>query len=262
MGSTTQSILLVIPCFQESRRLPVFLKKLCVTLQDCSGVSILVVDDGSGPEEEQRMRVLLEGMRQEFPLLRPPLYLPQNLGKGGAIYRGWQEGKEADWLAFVDADGSCSAAEVRRLIERAQQAPQEVAGLFASRVKILGRKVQRLLRRHLIGRVYATLVSEGLDIPVYDSQCGLKLVRRRAFQKIEPVLQLKGFAFDIELLAALLDSGWKVEEVPIDWHETPGSKLHLVRDSIRMFRDVLSVRKRRCSVEWNSIRQDGHGGVG
>jgi glycosyltransferase involved in cell wall biosynthesis len=244
------SVLLVIPCYQESRRLPVFLRELCETLESCSGVSILVVDDGSGPEEEQRMRELLGVMQAKCPLIREPLCLTNNLGKGGAVYRGWQERGQEEWVAFVDADGSCSAIEVKRLIELARTAHEDVGALFASRVKILGRHVDRRLHRHLIGRVYATLVSEGLDIPVYDSQCGLKLVRRRAFERIESVLKLHGFAFDIELLAALMDSGAKVEEVPIDWHETAGSKLHLVRDSVRMFRDVLSVRSRRRSEEW------------
>lgn len=219
-------------------------------------VSVQVVDDGSGAEEKAALQTLLTPLQEQFPCLKPALFLPQNLGKGGAIYAGWHTHENAEWLAFVDADGSCPAGEVKRLMELSQKAPDEVAGLFASRIKILGRNVQRLLRRHLIGRVYATIVSESLKIPVYDSQCGLKMVRRRAFEKIEPVLKLNGFAFDIELLTALLDSGAKVEEVPIDWHETPGSKLHLLRDSFRMFRDVLSVRRRRRSAEWNKIRQD------
>lgn len=246
-------VLLVIPCYQESQRLPVFLKDLCKTLESNRDVSILVVDDGSGPEEEQRMRVLLDQTRTVCPFLREPLFLKENLGKGGAIYRGWQERGQAKWLAFVDADGSCPAREVQRIIELSHTAPDDVGGLFASRVKILGRSIDRQLHRHLIGRVYATLVSECLDIPVYDSQCGLKLVRHRDFERVESVLEIKDFGFDVELLAALHDSGVKIEEVPIDWHETPGSKLRLMRDSIRMFRDVLSVRRRRLSEEWKTI---------
>lgn len=259
MDMAPQPVLLVIPCYQESRRLPAFLKDLCTTLASCPGVSILVVDDGSGPEEEQRMRVLLDALRAEFPVLREPLFLSDNLGKGGAIYRGWQAGEKTEWLAFVDADGSCSAKEVLRLIQLARHSPENIGALFASRIKILGRSVQRKLHRHLIGRVYATVVSESLNIPVYDSQCGLKLVRRRAFEHIEPLLKLHRFAFDVELLCALLDSGWAVHETPIDWHETPGSKLRLFHDSLEMFRDVLSVKKRRSSEEWRKLGQGGQG---
>lgn len=254
MLTSKNNLLLVIPCYQESKRLPTFLADLCATLHQVSEVTILIVDDDSGEEEEHKMRQLLDTVRGDFSFVCAPLFLNENLGKGGAVYAGWKQSESYEWVAFVDADGSCSAQEVRRLIELSRTVPSTVGGLFASRVKILGRQVNRLLHRHLIGRVYATLVSEGLNIPVYDSQCGLKLVRRSAFVKIESVLKLKGFAFDIELLAALLDSGVKVEEVPIDWHETPGSKLSLIRDSIRMFLDVLSVRRRRASEAWRKIR--------
>jgi hypothetical protein len=84
-----------------------------------------------------------------------------------------------------------------------------------------------------------------LDIPVYDSQCGLKLVPRTAFEKIAPALEVKGFAFDVELMTTLLDSGCEVVEVPVDWHETPGGKVRLLRDSWRMALDVWRIRRSR-----------------
>jgi dolichyl-phosphate beta-glucosyltransferase len=80
---------------------------------------------------------------------------------------------------------------------------------------------------------------------VYDSQCGLKLIPRTHFEPLVSKLTIHGFAFDVELLAALLDSGCAVHEVPISWHETPGGKVHLLRDSFRMARDVWRVRQGR-----------------
>jgi len=92
-----------------------------------------------------------------------------------------------------------------------------------------------------------------LRIPVYDSQCGLKLLPAAAFEKIRPLAHVPGFAFDVELLCLLLDSGCQVQEVPIDWHETPGGKVRLVHDSLRMFRDVFAIRQRRLSAEWRAV---------
>ena len=177
------SIHLVIPCYHESGRIGPFLAELCKTLAPLGGITIRVVEDGSDEDEKKRMKTLIDAQRSETPFLLEPLFLPQNLGKGGAVYAAWTEEKNADWLAFVDADGSCSAAEVSRLIQLAREAPENTA-LFASRVKMLGKSVSRDFRRHLIGRVYATLVSEMLSIPVYDSQCGLKLVPRVCFERI------------------------------------------------------------------------------
>jgi glycosyltransferase involved in cell wall biosynthesis len=237
----SDSVLLVIPCSHESARIGAFLAELCREMSALSRVAILVVEDGSDAEELSRISSIIEQLRIQYDCLLPLKSLPQNLGKGGAVYAGWSEPGEAEWLAFVDADGACSAAEVARLLKM----PQRDSALFASRIKMLGRRVDRLFKRHLLGRVYATLVSELLNVPVYDSQCGLKMVSRAAYEKISSRLQVKGFAFDVELMIALLDTGCQIQEVPIDWHEVEGGKVSLIRDSWRMARDVWRIRKRR-----------------
>lgn len=249
-GTSNKKVLVVVPCWRESTRLPIFLTELCRKLSELQDIKILVVDDGSGAAECVATQRIVDKIRLHHPQLAPPLLLPENLGKGGAVYAGWKQHENAEWLAFVDADGSCSASETKRLIELARSTPGTApAALFASRVKMLGRQVDRQFKRHLMGRIYATLVSELLHIPVYDSQCGLKLVPRAAFEKISNRLSIKGFAFDADLLVNLLDAGQDVVEVPIDWHETPGGKIQLIRDSWRMFRDVLRIRGNRQPVQ-------------
>lgn len=244
MSTSHAETLLVIPCFQESGRIRSFLPELCEAMASLGGVSILVVEDGGGAEEQSRMSTLIDEWRKRFSFLRRPLLLAENLGKGGAVYAGWKTNETAAWLAFVDADGSVPPREVARLIELSRREGETPRALFASRIKMLGRKIERLFKRHLLGRIYATLVSELLDIPVYDSQCGLKLVPAAAFDRAKPLLSVTGFAFDADLLLALQKTGTKVIEVPIDWHETPGGKIRLVRDSLRMARDVFEIRAR------------------
>lgn len=237
---------LVVPCYRESARIGSFLPELCALMDSIGAVDVLVVEDGSGAEEQRQMQQLITQWRAQYTCLREPLLLPDNLGKGGAIYAGWArpEAQEAEWLAFVDADGACSALEVARLIELARSGQHAGQALFASRIKMLGRRVERYLKRHLLGRVYATLVSEILNIPVYDSQCGLKLVPRAAYERVAGSLQIRGFAFDVEMLVALLDSGTEVIEVPIHWQEIPGGKVRLIRDSLKMAKDVWAIRTR------------------
>jgi glycosyltransferase involved in cell wall biosynthesis len=237
----TDSVHLVIPCSHESARIGAFLPDLCREMSDIGGVAIMVVEDGSTPEEVSKMSVIIDALRSEFDCLLALKTLPCNLGKGGAVYAGWADHSGAEWLAFVDADGACSPSEVARLIKMRCGA----RAIFASRVKILGRQVNRLLKRHLLGRIYATLVSELLKVPVYDSQCGLKIVPRAAYEKISSCLRVTGFAFDVELMVALLDTGCQIQEVPIDWHEVQGGKVNLLRDSWRMARDVWWIRSRR-----------------
>ncbi len=236
---------LVIPCYQESGRIGAFLAELCEVTHELGGVTIKVVEDGSDAAEAARMSDIIMPLCRKHEHLLPPMFLPQNLGKGGAVYAGWDQGPAVDWLAFVDADGSCSATEVANLIRRARKQPAPLTAVFASRWDQTSSKVQRQWKRRLIGRIFGTLVSTLLHIPIHDSQCGLKLVPRSAYQRIAPSLRIHGFAFDVELLAALHDSGCEFEETSIAWHETPGGHVHLIRDSIRMARDVLAIRRRR-----------------
>ena len=239
------SVLLTIPCYRESARLPRSLPELCRAMDDLGAVSVQVVDDGSGPEEAEKTSALVEGLRRQHPCLLPLMALPENHGKGGAIRMSWRAHQGQDWLGFVDADGSCAAAEVVRLVRLARAETPPATALFASRLKILGRQVERSWKRHILGRVYATVVSELLRIPVYDSQCGLKLLPRAAWDRIAPHLRVDGFAFDVELLCALLDTGCPVHEIPVSWSDTPGSKIHFFRDSFRMLVDVMAINRER-----------------
>jgi dolichyl-phosphate beta-glucosyltransferase len=236
---------LVIPCYQESGRIGTFLPDLCEAMRELGGVTIQVVEDGSDAEEAARMREIVTPLCRRHPHLNLPLFLPRNRGKGGAVYAGWDQAPTVDWLAFVDADGSCSAAEVAHLITHAREQLSPGTALFASRWDQTSPRVQRQWKRRLMGRIFGTLVSTLLHIPIHDSQCGLKLIPRTTYQRIASSLRIHGFAFDVELLAALHDSGCQFEEVSISWHETPGGHVHLIRDSIRMARDVLAIRKRR-----------------
>ena len=108
----------------------------------------------------------------------------------------------------------------------------------------MGRSIQRSLLRHLTGRVFATLVSEIGGIPAYDTQCGFKILKVEAYQKIMPYLKTHGFAFDVELALWMNRGGMKIIEFPIDWHDVPGSKVSLIRDPIRMALQVLQIRGR------------------
>lgn len=248
MSASTPRFLLVIPAYRESARLPDYLEELVSTLADARpGITIQIVDDGSGPGEQAALLGLVTRHANSMqPSVLEPLCLPDNQGKGAAVRIGWTEGlrrEAADWVGFVDADGAIPAIEVRRLIEiAASRANPEV--LFASRIRMLGRRVERSAMRHLSGRLFATLIGNTICSEVYDSQCGFKLLPREAWQHIADELQEPGFAFDVELLAALRKSGLAIEEVPIDWIDRPGSKVRLLRDGWRMVRAVFRIKRR------------------
>ena len=212
--------------------------------------SILVSEDGSGSEEVVRIKALVAEVRQEMsrgengPELLEPLIHDPNSGKGGAVLRGWRQGVGYELLAFADADGAVSAREIVRAEAFMRSTTPSIDALFGSRVKMLGRSIGRSGIRHYSGRIFATLVSVVGNVPAYDTQCGLKILTSAAFERIRPYTQSLGFAFDVELLLLLLKTGRRVAEFPIDWEDVAGSKVHLLRDSTRMAREVFRIRRR------------------
>jgi len=238
--------LLAIPHYNDTQRLEPFLGDLLEMLPP--RFEIVVSDDGSRPEERKRLSALVEAQRQaageDRAKLHLPLFAAANTGKGGAIQRAWSAFHSQDLVAFADADGAVSASEILRAEVFMRTERMRVDAHMASRVKMLGRCVDRRLGRHLFGRVFATLVSELSGIPVYDSQCGLKILNRNALMTILPHLTVQGFAFDVELLFLLRKAGLAVQEFPVDWTDIPGSKVCLLKDSFRMAFQVHAIKHR------------------
>ncbi|MDX6767740.1 MAG: glycosyltransferase [Candidatus Methylacidiphilales bacterium] len=245
--------LLAIPAYRESRRLPVYLGKLAEALErQFPGARIQVVDDGSGEAEQNLLREKIKPIAAQYSCLLETIWLEENKGKGGAVLTAWDRGNDYPYLGFVDADGAVSPEEVCRVASLLGGDGDPV--FFGSRIKMLGRSITRTTARHFMGRFFAFLVGVMIDPGIYDSQCGLKFIPQAGFQAVRGRLRGHRFAFDVELLAALKTSGWPVLEVPIDWEDVPGSKVRLMRDTIRMVTSLWQIRKER--LAWMSQRKN------
>lgn len=224
---------IIIPCYNERDRLPPFLNELLST-PTLKATLIVLVEDGS---------------QERVPEIRDPrvvqLYYPDNQGKGYCVRYGWnwvlENYPEISTLGFADADGAVSASEAARLLQLFIDKP--CAMLMASRVLMLGRKVERKFIRHLIGRVFATVLSHQLNVMAYDTQCGCKWIQRTSYLKTKNQLQINGYTFDAELMARLLQKGEVILEEPVDWKEISGSKVRLWADSWAMFQQLRSIKK-------------------
>jgi dolichyl-phosphate beta-glucosyltransferase len=240
-----ESVLLVIPAFRESRRLPLFLRPLLTALCE-SGLSVCVrvVDDGSPVPERDSVATLCRNLSTEFPALLPMMGLPANLGKGGAVYAGWDAEGESGWLGFCDADGSVGPDEVVRLIRILFVNDTGVDALIASRHAGRAKPVSRSLWRGALSRIFSAWVRLVTKLAVRDSQCGCKFVRRDVFVRVRPELGELRFAFDVELLSRLASAGASIREEPVAWSGRSGGSLSVVRDGMRMAFTVLRFRRR------------------
>lgn len=246
---TRHDICVVIPAYRETRRIGPFLKELLDAIAEAGDSTVvLVVDDGSGATETTRLREIIGPLFHKHPERLRLLELPQNQGKGGAILSGWATCPPSLYLGFIDADGAIAASEFVNLCRKGLASQDRSIALFASRVKMLGRHVERSVARHLMGRVFATVVSNVAGLDVYDSQCGCKLVPYSVYEKIRDKLQEKRFAFDVELMLAISRAGCRIEEVPINWRDVPGSKVSFLKDTVNMFFACLAIRRR--AAKW------------
>lgn len=204
------------------------------------------VDDGSGSTEADILRETIEELAPRHRVLSEGVFLDKNQGKGGAVYSGWDsaDGEDFEWLAFVDADGAVSASETARLLGiAASQTPADRECLFAVRVGEGGTKVRRTFIRKILGQIFRFLVKVTFGLPARDTQCGLKCVPAIRYREVRPLLAERRFVFDVELAARLVRTGCSIREIPISWHESPGTRLHIA-SAARMLFALVAVRWR------------------
>ena len=233
--------LIVIPCFRERERLPKFLPGLCAALQGEPDVRVRVVDDGSGAEEQKWAGAYIEELRTQFPLLDPAQLNAENHGKGGAVYSGWNRPEGAVRLGFVDADGAVPAGEVVRLLQLPASHPD--TAVYAVRTGECGTRVVRDWHRRVAGQVFRRIVRHFFHFPLPDTQCGFKLIPATAYHTFKASLQEMRFTFDVELTWHLLHSGVRITPVPINWTESPGSRLR-PGSAWAMYQSIRDLRRR------------------
>lgn len=227
-------ISIVIPAYNEEKRLPEFLREVIdFTAQSRQRYEIIVVDDGSRDRTFEVTKAFMA--RQEgVDLIR----LEVNRGKGHAVKHGLFKAR-GDVRVFLDADGSVHPREIERCLPYFEQGYDVIIG---SRVKHgAGQKLERRWWRVAMGVVFNFLVNKILNLPFLDTQCGFKMFRAYVVKPVFSRLYLHRFGFDIELLFLVYRCGFKAVEVPVSWTHKTGSKVNLVADSLKMLVNIFQV---------------------
>jgi dolichyl-phosphate beta-glucosyltransferase len=222
---------LVVPCYNEAARLDpeAFLHFLTTH----PGVQLVMVDDGSDDGTGE----VLERMRAAEPVAVTTLRHPVNRGKAEAVRAGIVAAiaQRAALVGFFDADLSTPLRAVDDFLAVLRTRP-DVEFILGSRVMLMGRDVKRKASRHYLGRVFATAVSHALDLPVYDTQCGAKMLRVNAATATLFATPFRSrWIFDVELIGRYLrlpvapgepSRRERLYELVVPaWHDKPGSKL-------------------------------------
>lgn len=238
---------IIIPCYNEEERLDV--ARFCDFASPSHSITFLFVNDGS---TDSTLR-LLESLKGSAPTKFAVLNLQQNRGKAEAVRQGFLAAVDShpDYVGFWDADLATPLHTISDFLDVAESRP-ELEMIIGSRVKLLGRKIERRPSRHYLGRIFATAVSTILGVEVYDTQCGAKLFR--ASSSINALFQQpfhSRWIFDVEIIARLIQARRGKElrqpehviyEFPLtEWTDMPGSKLKY-SDFIRAAWELYRIR--------------------
>ena len=229
MGDNEVRIWVVVPCYNEAKRLSVgkFLDFSGRTPQ----VRFLWVDDGSADETAAVISDLADKTGGRT------LVLPKNVGKAEAVRQGilsFGEEPDCDAVGFWDADLSTPPDAIMPFF--AVMRENGLSMVMGSRWRHLGNNlIERRWYRHAIGRIFAASVAMLLRSPVYDTQCGAKLFRPQIAARLFRRPFATRWFFDVELLKRLKrlrgidDLSSAVWEIPLrNWCEIGRSKVNML----------------------------------
>jgi glycosyltransferase involved in cell wall biosynthesis len=225
---------IVIPAYNEERRLPTTLEKTLRFLEKQSySAEVLVIENGSQDRTFQVAQEFAAGNPQ-FRLIRE-----EQRGKGRAVKRGMLEAG-GQFRFMCDADLSMPIEEVNRFLPPLQEA-YDLA--IASREAPGAVRYNEPFYRHLGGRLI-NLTIRLLALPgMQDTQCGFKCFRAAIAEDLFSSLTLSGWSFDVELLYIAQKRGYRIAEVPIPWYFMADSKISLFRDTFKLVLDILTIRR-------------------
>jgi glycosyltransferase involved in cell wall biosynthesis len=229
---------IVVPAYNESLRVG-------KTLEDVRKYAaskpfeaeVVLVDDGSS----DRTAELFREFESRWPRTKV-LLNGVNRGKGFSVRRGVLEA-QGEIILFTDADLSAPIEEADKLLAALESEKADAAiGSRALDRKLIG--VHQPWQRELAGRCFNLLVRLFTGLKIHDTQCGLKLFRRDSTRRAFELQQVERFGFDPEVLFLIQHMGGKIVEVPVRWNDNPATKVNFLRDSTRMFLDLIALRWR------------------
>ena len=228
----------VIPAYNEERRLPRTLDRVLRYLREKhpSG-EVIVVDDGSTDGTARVVREI-EKTASELRLVSRG----RNRGKGFSVREGMLEARGRRAL-FTDADLSAPIEEAEKLLAALDQAEVAIGSRAVDRSLI---EIHQSFLREMAGILFNKIVRLFTGLPFEDTQCGFKAFRMERARIVFEQQRIEDFGFDPEILFLAQRHGLRAVEFPFRWAHDPGTKVHVLRDSLRMLLDLLLIR-------WNAL---------
>lgn len=225
----------VVPAYNEENRIEKSLLRIYGYLRSQSYISeIIIVDDGSRDKTVEIVTKFIANI-DNLRIIRNG----RNRGKGFSVKNGLMHAN-GEFLLFSDADLSTPIEEVAKLLAYYREGYDIVIG--SRGLKESDIQIHQLWYREFMGRIFNLFVVLLAVRGFKDTQCGFKGFSREAALEICKRQRMEGFSFDVEMLYIAKKLGYRIKEVPIQWFDSPQTKVNTLRDSRKMFMDLLRVR--------------------
>ena len=233
---TEPSLLLLIPAYNEERRIEPVLRGYAAYFQKQyqGKFQLVVVLNGC----RDNTLGVVRRVAAEFPSVSA-LEFTEPIGKGGALIEGLKLAPVADVVGYVDADGATPPRAFHDLVKRIPGTDCVIGSRWLPGAVL---HQQQSGRRRFASRAFHLIVQLLFWMNIRDTQCGAKVMRREAVEKIHSSLRIADMAFDINLLYSLKRAGYRVLEAPTEWTDIGGSKVVLGHTSLVMFLSAVRIR--------------------
>ncbi len=231
-SNQTPYLSIIIPVFNEQSRIAFTLEKLTSFLnQQTFTWQIFIINDGS---TDSTVNIVKEWIEKDCRILLKSI---PHQGKGSAIKTGMLLAS-GSYRFMCDADLAMPINELSKFLEAVEENYDIVIG---SRQISGSNRIGEPFLRHIMGRVFNIITRLLLTPGIHDTQCGFKCFTANASQQIFQIQKTKGFAFDTEILYLARKRKLSICEIPITWYYHSDSKVHIIKDSILMFKDILFI---------------------
>jgi len=240
MSDRVPELSLIIPAYNEEKRLARALGRIeSYFASKPSGIGlddleVIVVDDGS-TDATARVAQDWAGRMHALRVLTGRA----NRGKGFSVRQGMLEARGRIGL-FTDADLSAPIEESEKLLAAIRSGKNAAIGSRAMDRSLIAARQSRL--REIAGMIFNGFVRVFTGLPFQDTQCGFKAFEREPCRIVFEQQRIERFGFDPEILFLACRHGLTVEEVPVRWSHDAATKVHVIRDSLMMFGDLVLIR--------------------
>ncbi|RJR24797.1 glycosyltransferase [Candidatus Microgenomates bacterium] len=239
-----KTLTVIVPLYNEEKRLKKTLGYL-VNYKSPKSIKIeklIFVDDGS----KDKTLSLLKNFQRQYSgniIDQTEIFLisyPLNKGRGYAVMQGVKE-VNTDFGMFLDGDMSIPLENLKEFSLFMHKGYEVLVG--SKKLPQTISLVKRSMVREIIGTVHSKILQTVLGIKIADFTGGFKVFSYQVCRDVFPRLTQERWGLDPEVIYVSNKLNYRIVELPVTWkHISKSSKVNLVRDILRAFKEMFAIK--------------------